>query len=459
MITKRSSSRMFFLLVAACALSCLFWSTPARAQTTVPGNIQVDLSSTSALCNGQECFNVAGIFADGVNYFGTNGMDGGTECTPPAGFTTCPAAYGAQQLFGAAFDPTATTPPALTLAGVPFTFGTVNTVTCGASGEPACIPDVVNLTTAGVAVTLPTDEQSIYSTMIVLGTAVNGGHQGSVMVTYTTGAPDVFTQKFSDWCGFGGNPNESVAVSGFQRIVANGTTISPSCNLYAYSYSLDFTREVQSVTLTDTDGSGAMFALAITLKPPTYTISGGDATPATVTAGSTSTATITVTPQPGYVGTIALTCSISPAIVTSGALAPTCSLNPASVTVTAGETAPPTTTLTFTSTPAPTKSMWQPSSRFFYALWLPGPGLALIGLGFGDRGSRRKKLFGLSMLGLLLAVVIVIPACVTTVHPGNVGTPPGQYAITVTGLDTNNLSQASNAAGSTNVVTLQVAGN
>jgi len=453
MITKRNSSRMFFLLVAACAISCLFWSTPARAQ-----NVQVDLSATSALCNSAECFNVAGIFADGVNYFGTNGMDGGTECMPPAGFSTCPAAYGAQQLFGAAFDATATTPPMLTLGGVPFTFGTVNTVTCGASGEPGCIPDVLNLTTAGVTVTLPTDEQSIYSTMIMLGTAVNGGHQGSVMVTYTTGAPDVFTQKFSDWCGFGGNPNESVAISGFQRIVANGTTISPSCNLYAYTYSLDFTRQVESITVTDTDGSGAMFALAITLKPPTYTINGGAANPATVSAGGTSTATITVTPQPGYVGTIALSCSISPAIVTSGALAPTCSLSPDSVTVTAGETAPPTTTLTFTSTPAPTtKSTAQQASRFFYALWLPVPGLALIGFGFGDR--RRKKLLGLSMLGLLLAMVIVIPACVTTVHPGNVGAPPGQYTITVTGLDTNNLSQASNAAGTTNVVTLQVTGN
>ena len=58
-----------------------------------------------------------------------------------------------------------------------------------------------------------------------------------------------------------------------------------------------------------------MFGLAITLKPPTYTIDGGIANPASVAAGSMSMATVTVNPQPGYVGTITLSCSISPTIV------------------------------------------------------------------------------------------------------------------------------------------------
>ena len=62
-------------------------------------------------------------------------------------------------------------------------------------------------------------------------------------------------------------------------------------------------------------------------------------------------------------------------------------------------------------------------------------------------------------LSFLLVVLITTPACVTYQHLGNVGTPPGQYTITITGIDTNNLSQASNPAGTTNTVTLTVTDN
>ena len=89
----------------------------------------------------------------------------------------------------------------------------------------------------------------------------------------------------------------------------------------------------------------SIIALAMTLKPPSYTIDGGDANPDSVSAGSSSTATVTVNPQPGYVGTIQLSCTISPSITTSGAAtAPTCALSPTSVDVVAGETSPPTST-------------------------------------------------------------------------------------------------------------------
>jgi hypothetical protein len=445
---------VFFPLMAAFVIAFLFWAMPARAQ-----NVQVDLSSTSALCGGQECFNVAGIFANGTTFQNTPGMDNGNNCTPTPPFTNCPDAYSAQQLFGSAFSPTSTTPPSLTLGGVPFTFGTVNTVSCGSTGT-ACIPDVVNLTTSGVAITLPAAQQAVYSTLIMLGAAVNGHHAGTVTATYTDSTTSMFSQTFSDWCGFGGNPNESIAVGGINRINSDGTLNGASCNLYAYTYALDFTKTLQSITLTDADGSGASFALAITLKPPTYTIDGGTANPASIAAGSTSTSTVTVNPQPGYVGTITLSCSISPTIVgvpSSAATAPSCSLNPTSVTVTLGGSAP-TTTLTFTSA-KPTQAMSQRSSNIFYALWLPMPGLGLVGLSLGSRNSRRRRLFGLLLLGLLLCGVIVTPGCVTYKHLGNVGTPPGQYTITVTGIDANNLSQASNPPGTTNTVTLIVTGN
>jgi len=450
MIARRGASFVFVLPVAALILVLFLMPGSADAQ-----NVQVDLSSTSALCNGQQCFNTAGLFNTGVQFLGTSGMDNGNNCTPTPPYTNCPDAYSANQLGLSTSTPPTLTPPSV---NVPFNFGTVNAANCGPATTVSCSLDVVNLTSSGVVIALPGAQQVVYSTVIVLGTAVNGHHSGTVTANYTDGSSTVFSQTFSDWCGFGGNQYESVAVGGVNRINSDGTLNGASCNLYAYTYPVDFTKSLQGITLTDTDGSGASFVLAITLKPPTYTIDGGTASPSSVAAGSNATSTVTVNPQPGYVGTIQLSCSISPTIQSSAATAPTCSLSPTSVDVTAGETAPPTATLTFTSV-KPAAANLEKRQNMFYALWLPVPGLALIGVGLGSRASRRKKRMGWLLLGLLAAVLIATPGCVTYKHLGNVGTPPGQYTVTITGVDANNLSQASNPAGTSNSVAVVVTDN
>src|SRR6202167_4009694 len=175
MITRVSSSSVFLLPLAVFVVAFLFWAMPAQAQ-----NLQVDLSSTSALCGGEQCFNVAGIFANGTSFLGTNGMDDGNNCTPTAPYTNCPDAYSSNQLGLSSATPPTLTPPSL---GVPFNFGAVNTVNCGPSTSTTCTVDVVNLTTSGVVISLPTTEQAIYSTAIMLGTAVNGAHAGQVTAT------------------------------------------------------------------------------------------------------------------------------------------------------------------------------------------------------------------------------------------------------------------------------------
>jgi hypothetical protein len=444
MIPQRSSA--FVFLVAAFVIALLFFATPSPAQ-----NVQVDLSSTASLCGGQQCFNTGGLFTTGTTFLGTSGMDNGNNCTPTPPYTTCPDAYSSNQLGLSSATPPTLTPPSV---NVPFVLGTVNTVNCGSTGT-ACIPDVVNFTSSGVVIKLPTAQQTIYSTMIMLGTAVNGHHSSKITATYTDNSTTIFNQTLSDWCGFGGNPNESIAVSGINRINSDGTLNGASCNLYAYTLPLDVTKDLQSITLTDADGSGASFALAITLKPPSYTIDGGVASPTSVAVGSTSTATVTVDPQPGYTGTITLSCSISPSIVTSAAAsAPTCSLSPTSVTVTAGETSPPTTTLTFTAAKSG-QAMSARHSSFFYAFWVV-PGLALTGLGFGSRTSRKKRLFGWLLLALVLLGIAAMPGCVSYKHLGNVGTPPGQYTVSIIGVDENGLTQASNTTGTSHTVVVTV---
>ena len=437
MITRRRLSEKFFLLVAACAIACSFSARPAWGQ-----NQQVDLSAD---------FNQAGIFALGVTFQGTGDIDGPASDGCANG-QVCSDAYNAGVVFGAGYNAQAPTltPPSL---GVPFNFGPVNTVSCGAS-LGACIPDMITLPKAGMTITLPPAQQQIYSTMVMLGNAVQGSQPGTITVTYTDNSTTVFSQTFSDWCSFGGNQFESIAVGPIagMRINSDGTQGSCSGNLYAYTYPLDFTKTAQSITLANPSGSGFSFVWAITMKPPSYTLLGEAATPPSISAGGTSTATVTVNPQPGYVGTVTLTCVVAPNIVaTSAATPPTCVANPTQVTLTLGETAAPTTQLTFT-TAAASKAMAQPRRTVFYALWLPIPGLALIGFGLASRSTRRKKALGLLLLGMVLVGLIATPACVSYTHLGNVGTPPGAYNLTVSGLDANGLTQA----GSPVAVTVEV---
>jgi hypothetical protein len=448
MITRKNSALPVFLCLAALVIMIPSVATRSHAQ-----NVQLDLSSKAALCGGNECFNTAGIFTTGTKFLGTTGMDNGNNCTPTAPYTNCPDGYSSNQLGLSASTPPTLTPSSL---NVPFTFGAVNTSNCGPATSTACTVNVVNYTTSGVTITLPTAQQVVYSTMILLGTAVNGHHSGTVTATYTDSTTNVFSQSLSDWCGFGGNQYESIAVGGINRINSDGTLNGASCNLYAYTLPLDVSRDLESIKLTDTDGSGASFALAITLKPPSYTIAGGAANPTSVAVGSTSTATVTVDPQPGYVGTIKLSCAVSPAIATSGAAtAPTCSLDPTSVDVLAGETSPPMSTLTFTAAKAAKSSLERPTS-IFYAFWMI-PGLALTGISFGSRGSRRRRLLAWILFSaLLLTGTLLMPGCVTYKHNGNVGTPPGQYTVSITGADENGLTQASNPAGTSNAVVVTV---
>src|SRR6202044_2565450 len=94
MVTKEGSASAVFLSIAlsmaALVFVLLFVAAPAHAQ-----NAQVDLSSTSALCGGQQCFNTAGLFDTGTTFLGTTGMDNGNNCTPTPPYTNCPDAYSA----------------------------------------------------------------------------------------------------------------------------------------------------------------------------------------------------------------------------------------------------------------------------------------------------------------------------------------------------------------------------
>ncbi len=450
MTTKRNSLAMLFLLAAVSAV--LLLTAPVHAQ-----NVPIDLTTS---CGGGTCFNVAGLFTNGTSFLGTLGMDNGQSngCTTSG---PCPAAYSATNL--GLTIPAQPALPTLTVGGVPFDFGLVNATACGPAAGTQCTTDVLQVpnAAAGMTVAIP---PAIYSTVIMLGAAVNGHHQASITINYNDGTSDpAIVQTFSDWCGAAAGGTETLAVGSIKRINAQGSPIGPNCNLYQYTYPANVNKMVSSVTIGSADDCSSngipscTYVVAVTMKPPTYTIDGGVPSPATIQAGGTSTATITINPQTGYTGTITFNdCSkgITPVIVgdpVSAATAPTCSFSSSTVVVSGG--APPTVTLTFNAA-APTKAALQPPSNILYALWLPVAGLALTGL--GSLGSRRKKFLGLLILGLVLTAVLALPACVSRTHLGNVGTPPGQYTIAITGADENGLTQASNPAGTSNTVVVTV---
>lgn len=202
-------------------------------------------------------FNLAGIFDNNVTFPATGGMDGGGDgCTLPNG---CADAYSAQQL-----GLPSNAPPQLTLNGIRYVLGPVNTVDC----TTACIADEIDLgPSPGVTISLPFEKRKPYTTMTILGTGVQGSHTGTVTVKYSTGPAETFNQTFSDWCSYGQNANESVAVGGIERINSDGTLNGATCNLYAYTYALDPNRSAQSITLTNTDQTSYSFVLAVTLQP------------------------------------------------------------------------------------------------------------------------------------------------------------------------------------------------
>ena len=147
--------------------------------------------------------------------------------------------------------------------------------------------------------------------------------------------------------------------------------------------------------------------------------------PGSVNAGGSATSTITVTNLNGYAGTVNLTCSVTG----GGAPLPACSLT--------------STALTVTTTGA-ASAMNHSASGIYYAMWLPVVGLSLVGMRFATPGTRKKRLLGFLLLGLIMTALFFLPACGGSSNNGGGGggcsgcTPAGNYTVTVTGTDSAN---------------------
>jgi len=242
---------------------------------------------------------------------------------------------------------------------------------------------------------------------------------------------------FSTYLGGGGDENQSfggIAVDLSDRIYVTGETDSGGSTAV-------FPTTVAAVDGnfgggTCTSGSTSVpcpdaFVTAFgSATAPDFAIAA--TTPAAVNAGSSGTSTITLTSLNGYSQSVTLACSVSG----GGSPAPSCSATGAfSTNPVTPTSAGATSTLTITTTGA--AASLSRASTIYYAMWLPIVGMSLVGMRFSTKDSRRKKLLGFLLLGVVMTMLFFLPACGGSSGGGGGGcsgcTPSGDYTVTVTG--------------------------
>jgi Beta-propeller repeat/Domain of unknown function DUF11 len=154
----------------------------------------------------------------------------------------------------------------------------------------------------------------------------------------------------------------------------------------------------------------------------------GSPTTVTVPAGVPAVYNMQVTPLGGAVpGSITLSCSsalptgVGPCAFTGGPTINNLNNGPQSRVLEIPTTARVTTTT----------RIWRDGGPF-YALWFPVSGLALAGVGFGGKMSRRRRYLVAACLAGFFALVLFQAGCGSTNSTTTTsGTPAGTYTITV----------------------------
>ena len=232
---------------------------------------------TSRFVDMSAAYDANGIYTDGTTFTVTGGLDRAGN------------AYSAT-LLG----------PAITWNGSLLAFG------------PPNAPDAVTSTT----IPLPAGR---YARLDMLGTGMYGDQLAVFTVTYTDGTKSLFTQSLSDWVGGRADQNfngESVAVTMAYRVTCGGAESPGPVFLYGYSFDLDATKTVSSVTLPANNANVDVLAMALmTVLAPTTTTLTADVNPqiegsnvtfsaqvAPASGGGTPTGTVTFYDGPMQLG-------------------------------------------------------------------------------------------------------------------------------------------------------------
>ncbi len=194
---------------------------------TLPNNRNVTvlaITLTQAVqVNLGGAFNREGVVTDGTTF--TTGLDGGS------------AAYSAN-LLGST----------VTFGGIPFNLGAANTSN--------------DVSAAGQTISLPAGQ---FSSLKMLATGVQGSQASqNFVVHFSDGTSSTFTQSLSDWFTPQNFAGESTAVTMAYRDLASGGKDNRTFLLYGYSFALNNTKTVSSITLPNNSN---VEVLALTLVP------------------------------------------------------------------------------------------------------------------------------------------------------------------------------------------------
>jgi hypothetical protein len=302
---------------------------------------------------------------------------------------------------------------------------------------------------------------------------------GTSSSNITVGAINGFTGTVSLTC----QVSSSQMTTSTPACAVSPTTVTPPAGATATITTTTQTTTVgYSITITGTGPSTtnttppqSLTVLAVT---PQFTITvQSPVVPGSVPAGNGGEGVIIVNPINGYssptrqiggktISGITFSCASITPLVT---IPPTCSFTyppgltglpvngvPASITINVNTSGP---IVTGAVGPPPIHPLMH--LRNFYALWIPLPMLALVGLGAAVGGKRSRKAWSLLGFFVMSGALFLTPACGNTtasITSPNGVTPNNTYTLTVVGVDANGVvsSNVSSSTSSSPTVTLTV---
>jgi hypothetical protein len=310
---------------------------------------------------------------------------------------------------------------------VSFTSGSTSLGTAPISNATAVLPFAfVTSGTYAVTATYAGDSNNLASTSNSISVAV------APVATKTTLAVSANSANQNQQLNFtatvtGISPTGNVSfLSGTTKLgtaaVANGVATLPLSFAAAGSVTVTASYAGDAANLASTSNS-----VSITVVAPDFSVTAAPAA-VTISAGQSAVTTLTITPVGGYTGTVKFSCGTLPNEAT-------CSFAPSTVTPTNGAAA--TTTLTI-ATKAPSTAMLRKIAR-------PLSGIAWAGLVFFAFMPRRTRQLKTRLLRstlvtlMLLGGVLSLSGCSSS-SPSPVkdpGTPAGPQSISVTVADSN----------------------